>query len=584
MMSLIKNILNTLRWSLSVGAKFIRVVPGYTLWVVLATLVSQIAMLLAFLLPLKIIMLLGSPGIPRYFPRWFLEVDRGQLVIWLSLAAFSSYVVHLSAEKLISYWSDRGAQLLLQKSQKITLFDNQVELATSSYRRYTRCLAGGVFTGLVFVVLAIIYTSLAALMVGYCVGVCVLFILLHFLIPPFRARTQEGLGDLLGIIGALGFLLAFAFMVMDFLFGSPPSLLVAIITIILVRQALSRMVSLIKDITALSKQRLKINALFFHGHALLNDRSWFDYEFWSLLKPNYRGEWLKTLLAGVQGAELREAKDVWYQTGVLDVAALDVRTVGWKGEPESHFYVKLFNTKRKGQALHEATLLMAFQNEDLPSLHFLGIDQVEGYNCHIFDMIEGDKPLPKEVKIGARFVIKALWTVEPPKDIVSRFCRSRPLLPQRIGEEMGERLLIVANDTDAVADVKRFAQSLDIIREKLSALPLSIYNPDLGADSLIKTKNNEFLATHWGRWVLEPVGAGWPLDEKEWDIPPEYLARAAEKRPALAEVGIEDVRLAALMFAFERQYNRQRYISAIELLPDILGCLEPAQKGAAVND
>jgi len=583
-MLLLKDILNALRWYFSIGAKFARVVPCHTLAVVAVTLVSQVALLMAFFLPLKVIMLLGSPSIPRYFPRAFLEVDRSQLVLWLSAAAVASYVVYLLAERLIGYWADYGARLLLEKSKKITLFDNQVELATSAYQRYARCLAGGVFAGLAFVILRILYPSLAVLVLGFSAGVCVFLALLYSVNQSFRTHMAEGLGNLLGMIGAIGFLLAFAFMVADFLFGSPPGLLVAIISMMLVRQALSRLAALTADFTALSKQRLKINALFFHGQALLDERSGRDHGFWSLQEPRCRGAWITSVLTDVAGVEVYRLEAVWYQTGVVDVVALDVRTFNKASTPAAHYFVKLFNAKRQGQALHEATLMMAFPGGGLPALRFLGSDQVEGYNCHVFEMPGGSKPSPKEVKVGIRFLLAELWSIEPPGDIINRFRRSRPLLAQRLKEEMGERLLMVADNPGAVADVKRFAHGLDAIREVLSVLPLSIYNPDLGADTLFRLENNEFVATHWGRWSLEPVGAGWPLREQDWDILPEYFTSAVEKRPALAGVTIEEVRLAALMFAFERFYERQRYVSAIELVPSILECVEFALQDAAVSD
>lgn len=584
MISLLKDISNTLRWSLSVGAKFARVVPGYTLAVVLATLVSQIAMLLAFFLPLKIIMLLGSPGVPRYFPRAFLEIDRSQLVLWLSAAAVTSYVVYLLAEKLMDYLSNHGAQLLLQKSQKFILFDNQMEVATTAYKRYTRCLAGGVFAGLAFVVMGIIYPSLAVLVLGYVMGIFVLLGLLCSVSLSFQTRMAESLGNLLGVIVAVGFLLAFAFMVVEFLFGSPPGLLVAIISLLMVRQALNRLSALTTDLTVLSKQRVKINALFFHGQALLDERFRYDHGFWSLLEHRRREAWIMAVLKDITGVEVHRLQASWHETGVADVVALDVHTFDGADLPATHYFVKLFNKKRRGQALHEATLLTAFPGGGLPAPCFLGVDKVEDYNCHVFEACGGDKPSPKDAKAGTRVLLAELWSIEPPGWILNRFRRSRPLLAQRLREEMGERLLMVVDDPDTSVEVRRFAQELDAIRKILSAIPLCIYNPDLSADSLLRLDDNKFLITHWGRWSLEPVGAGWSLRKKEWEVLPEYFAIATERRPVLAGVTIEEVRLAALMFAFERFYERQRYLSAIELLPRIMECLETIRQCTFINE
>lgn len=564
---------------MSVGAKFARVVPGYTIVVVLVTLVSQISMLLSFYLPLKVIMLLGSKGVPGYFPQVFQGVDRVQLVLWLSIATVVFYFAYLLTERLVDYWADRGARLLLQKSQKITLFDNQVEVATSAYQRYTRCLAGGVYAGLAFMVLGILYPALAILVFIYSVGVFIFLNLLHSVNRPFRTHVAKSLNDQLDISVKVGFLVAFAFMVADFLFGSPPGLLVVVISLMLVRQTLGRLAALTKNLTTLSKQRLKINALFFHGQALLDEPSRQDHGFWFSMQPGYLRVWITAMLQDVVGVKAHRLEAFWYQTGVTDIVAFDVQTFYEAGTPQAHYFVKLFNKKRRGQALHEATLLMALASEGLPAPRFLGVGRVDGYYCHVFNITDwSSKPSPEEVKSYTRFILAELLSIEPPSEIVNRFRRSRPLLAQRLSEEMGERLLMVADDLGTMANVKRFTQSLNSIKEVLSALPMSIYNRDMGVDSLLRLENNKLVATHWGRWSLEPVGAGWPLREQDWEVLPEYFADAVEKRKTLARVSIEEVRLAALMFAFERFYERQRYVSAIELLPVILECLDSARQ------
>lgn len=584
MISLLKDVSSSMRWFFSVGAKLARVVPYHTLLVVLFTLVSQISIMLAFLLPLKVIMLLGSSGIPRYFPRAFLDLDRDLLVVGLSITAVVFYVVYLLAEKAMDYWSDCGAQYLLQKSQKITLFENQVELATSSYKRYARCLAGGIFAGLAFILLGIIYPSLALLVLGYIAVICVFIVLLHSTSRSLYTKMENDMANLLDSLGAVGFLLSFAFLVVDFLFGSPPNLTFAIISVILVRRALGTLRGLTKDLIKLSKNRLRISALFFHGQALLEEHSSHDHGFWSLLDPMRRENWVASVLREVAGVKAHRLEVAWHQTGITNVAALYVQTLDMAAAPTAKYFVKLFNIKRQGQAVHEATLLTALRGRGLPVPRFIGASQVEGYTCHVFEVTGVSKPQPEEVKAALRFLLAELWAFEPPGNIVNRFRRSRPLLAQRLKEEMKERLLLVAEDPATVADVASFVQSLPVISEILSALPLCIYNRDLGADSLLKLEDKRLVATHWGRWSLEPVGAGWPLREQDWEALPSCFAGATEKRPALAGVTIEEARLAALIFAFISFYERQSYVSAIELLPEILECVESAQGKLSLID
>ena len=97
-------ILMSLRWAVSIGSKLIRVAPGYTFSVIIFTLISQVSMLLAFFLPLKVIILLGSSRIPRYFPESWKSFDHDQLVITLAVAAAGG---HPKSERAGVFWRAR---------------------------------------------------------------------------------------------------------------------------------------------------------------------------------------------------------------------------------------------------------------------------------------------------------------------------------------------------------------------------------------------------------------------------------------------------------------------------------------------
>ena len=165
-----------LRWIVSLSAKFLRVLPILTLVIVLLTLIAQITSLLSFFMPLKIIILLGSEGMPRYLPPAFSQIDRNLLIAWLSAATVGFFLLSLLAHKLIDKSIDLGATKLLAKSQKMVLFENQQEFAGRAYQRYSTVLAAGVFISLVLAALGWFYASMAALILGYMFVVFVGFI------------------------------------------------------------------------------------------------------------------------------------------------------------------------------------------------------------------------------------------------------------------------------------------------------------------------------------------------------------------------------------------------------------------------
>ena len=571
---MLEKILTILRWSISIGNKFLRVVPRETSVVVFATLVSQVAILLAFLLPLKILMLLGSSGIPRYFPSSFANVDRDLLVILLSLSAIGFYFLHLLTERVIAFSADRGAKLLLERSQKIALFENQEEVAKRGYQRYSRSLAGSVFLVLVAIVLAWLYPELLAVLVGYSIVVFILLVVLYARQGSLKASLDEAPDRIVNTATSVGFLLAFGFMVTQFLLGTPPGLLVAIVSLILMRQGFSRITGVVNDLKGLYFQRFKLNALFFHGHVLVNETKKHETNFWSLLQSPQREQWLRDVLRDVSSRPVGSVKVHWWQLGGQDIAAFRVRSFDHEGARIAEHLVKLFNTKRSSLAKHEATLLSG--SSVLPALPLLSVDDVEGLHCHVFEWISAKKVPLKQVQTARQQMVEMLLTVEPEKTLVSQFSRSRPPIWQRIDSRMLERLHTVAEmlGGDYASHVERFGEQQGVIMSRLRQLPLTVVNPDLGPDAFLKTENGELLLALWGRWSLEPVGANWPVPPKQLDRLGDALEEAKTSRRALRDVRSEDACLAALMFSLEKLYARQDFVTALKLIPRILACLE----------
>lgn len=563
---MIKVISLALRWCMVLGAKFIRVVPGATVTIVLTTLVSQIALLLAFFLPLKVVILLGSSTTPRYFPDMFLAMERQTLIIVLSSAAVVCYVIYLLAESLIRSVSGFGASQLQRRSEKMALFENQADVAVTAYQRYTQALASGVFIILALIILSNYYPALALLTLGYSAFAFVLFVILFNISTHVQELLYTKINPLMQITGGIGFLLGFAYLVADSLLWTPPGLIVAIISLLLVRQALNRGAALISDVSGLFRQRLKLNALFLHGHVLEHASTRQDTDYWTLLDKKRRDQWLSVLLDKHCGETVKVDESAWTQSGVANITALAVN---------SRYFVKIFNTGRRTQAIHEATLLTEIEGGKLPALPLLGVDRIAGFNCHVFDDYNGNsKSLLRIIKSEVRAILGMLWGIEPPASLVDRYQRSRLMLVQRLTDDMLIRLRWVVVKNEHQAQATDMSDRLDEIKAILSSLPLCIHNPDVRVDTIAVRKDGASVVTHWGRWSLEPLGAGWPTREADLRAIPRMLATAAETRPSLRQVSPAHVRLAALMFSFDALYQAQSYHAALDLMPGILACLE----------
>ncbi|MEX5452450.1 hypothetical protein, partial [Stutzerimonas stutzeri] len=149
------------------------------------------------------------------------------------------------------------------------------------------------------------------------------------------------------------------------------------------------------------------------------------------------------------------------------------------------------------------------------------------------------------------------------------------MLWQRLGTEQLERLRIAVITADQQHDLAALLARLPMLHQLLEALPLAVLNPEMGQDAFWVSdaegeQKGKAILLNWGRWSLEPVGAGWPEAEKLLNSLGDALRAGALRRMELEAVKVEQAELAALAFALERECSRQHYNQALDLIPRIL--------------
>lgn len=565
------------RWFLSIGNKFLKVVPGSTLIVIVATLISQFSIVLAFLLPLKVLMLLGSETVPHYFPNFLKVYSHDSLVIMLCGASVCFYLVYFLAEKVVSVGARHGALRLLAKSKKVVLFEKQDEIASHAYQRYSHSLANGVFVLMIAAFVAIFYPLLFLFLFGYLVLSFILLTFLHSLGGHFTEALNDTPGKVVNIVANIGFLSAFTYIVILFLFGYSPGLLVTMVSLVLMRQGSSRITAIVNGLKGLHKQRLKLNALFFHGHVFISSIGKEQGRFWSLLEQDALKELLVNFIPFKNQRSSEDLSIKWLSTGVGDVVFLFVLAGHEKAAGGLEKYlVKIFNSNRKSQAMHEATLLS--EGVNVPAFSLSIVEDVQGFQCHILD-VNGFK-WPAESKfLKKEFLINTLG-VEPGSNIISRYRRSKEPLWCRINIDMLERLRLVSRLVDGGYDelIDEFLQKRDTFVDVLQKLPLTFVNPDIKKELLLLDNNDALVSLHWARWSLEPIGAGWPLSKNEVKNLKKALDIAKQKRPSIIDVSPEQAYIAALAYGLERYFMRQQFAIALELLVKIVAYLNKIEE------
>ncbi|MFT7267398.1 MAG: hypothetical protein ACI9LL_000767 [Porticoccus sp.] len=559
---------SVLRWIISLGIKFYRVVPMLTLAIVFLTLVAQIASLLAFFLPLKIIILLGSEGVPKYYPDLFAQLEKNHLIVLLSAATAGCYVLSLGANYLIAKVTEIAVKILLVKSHKMILFENQDEIAASAYKRYSSALAGAVFIMLALIGLGVMYPPIAVLISVYLLLASLIMSALYHRHENFRGYLVRKLDVALGFASNLGFFLVFGYLIIAFILLSPPGFITAVISFLIGRQIFGRAAAMVIGISGLAKQRQRLDAIFFHGKVLVETlavsrkRSLWDY-----LAPGKNRKWIHSVLAeaGVVEWEESDLRIQWLEVSQPHVPHLLVRG---KEADDAECLVKLFDRNKRSLALHEASLVTAVREQSLwPEL--LLATNVEDFSCLVYRLAPGHIVSPKK---AASFVIDLntkLFSLKLPESLIDRYQRSHPLLWDRLTTELIGRLYVASRKHKEIMPISELLDRLHELQSLLKGLPIVLHNPGIKSSIWISRENRQEQVLNWSRWSLEPLGASWYTSGGIGRLEKRFSLTAADQNN-LRNIEPELAQLAALTYELERLICKQQLLSAVKLLPKII--------------
>lgn len=564
MASLQSLIKTTLGWCYSLGGKFVRVVPFTTLTVQAAHLFSQVLLLLTFFLPLKVLILLGSEKIPHYFPLYLQNLKKTHLIIAFSVLALICYVLYVIACFVISYYSKRGANKLLKNSAKLSLFDNQRKIAAQAYSKFTRGLAAGTFVAIVFVILLFIYPSLVFVVLLYSAAAGSALIALYNRKPTVRKLIQLHHSDVLTTLSSIGFLIAFFCMVADYLYFNPPKIFAALIALLLLRQGLSRLTTMIQDVISLRSQYRQINAMFFHDKPLVSTSSVYTPEIKRLLTEDSRKAWMAEAMTSLQGDFQRMVSSAWSQLAQPNIYSFEAVFSNDDGE-QKKFLFKLFDSSTVFLAKRERVLLQNMTA--IPSLRFVGATTVHEFNCHVFECDGFRKVLQHEQGPGLITLARKLMSLEPEEGLVQQFGRSHTYLEQRLTEELLANFCMVVSKDNAPL-VRQFQHHYAGIVSLIAGLPRQLVCTDINPNTLLLSDSGEACASHWPNWKIEPTGANWLVIDRVKFL--RAINQAKASRESLADVPSAAIMVCALAYAFERLCARGSYDDALALLPDLL--------------
>lgn len=568
-MNLLKLTWQYIGWQRSLLRKVGRLTPGYLILTVSLFTISQVSTFLAFFLPFKVILMVATEGVPRYLRLLVTQENRDAAIVFFAVGAVVFYLIQLMTEHLASRYSHRAGASLLERSKKLSLFGNEVQLARDVFLKLSRTMGGLLMT-------------IGGFILGFYLnvllfGVLVLAIFLEYLGFCYvwqRVDKPERLQDritltrkttqVLKLFSSLNFFLGFGLLLYVFLSQPEFGLIRGILSFILMRQVMQRLQGAIQDALFLHQNKTRINALFYTNIHYQPQISAHETGFLELLRPDNRKKWLTPLIK----AHGLETSGAWKW---LDVQGKNTALL-WDQDSEDKdaaVYVRMYCPNQQLIYTHETMLFQTLGKASQLVPDPLADLDYQGFNVIIF---KGPSPQAIDRKKTRQIVNQAMtdmWSIALEPGFVSQCCRTKPVLSGRINKELIMQLNLAADDPEEQAVVDRLALQLPAMLELVSSMPLVLCNPGLNISSLIVDENEQPLLVSWAKWSLEPLGVGVPIKIKQ-AVLQEMLDKAAEKRPEFGSIKPGAVVLTSMAAQLEKDIIGQNYKKAIQLVPGLL--------------
>jgi hypothetical protein len=506
--NLLSTTIHYIGWLHSLSKKIYFVCFKPALKAVGAFFLDQILLFISFILPLKILLLAGSEGIPHYLTGLISPEDKKIFILLLAFGAVATFILHLAMEKVFQSAVIKGAFLLTQKANKFTLFNNQSDQAKQYFLKLCAS-AGSVLLALTFFSLGMalnfmLFTASAVLLI-------IEFLLLHQIGKKWHQATsylqsQTGLNTTLKRISAFNFLFGFAFLLIQLLGGSQQNLLLSVVSMLLLRQITSRVEAIISDGVKLWNDRIKINILYFSSsrHQLASNAT--TKRIISSLTPEARALWFPIVIGDALGTDVKHVESYWIDPPTIDVSTFHVRCADNDDSSITDYFIKIYGKGKLQAAIHEQTLFESIH--PLPCAPtYLGESQIKNGKILVFKGLSGNTPTYPQMAKETPRLQNCLLGLTLKSDFVDKSQRTRPAFFHLLNEEFIKPLFIAAVTNKDVALVENFLAMIPKYRLELSQLPLAIINPDLNFRNAHLTDDGKIIITHWARWHIEPAGS-----------------------------------------------------------------------------
>ncbi|RLK48378.1 hypothetical protein DFR31_2257 [Alkalispirillum mobile] len=541
--------------------------PAWFLISVFSTVVSDTAKLLAFILPLKVVLLAGSEGVPRYFEFFIDSAFKDNWILGLSIAAILCYILHLGLDTLVERMAHAGGHSVASSANKLALVRGQEEIAKKYFSRVTSLSASTIFLFLALSGIAVMRPDLITPL-GF-VSLLLFCITTGWLAlerdrqPTWIQRNTKLYSS---IITSSIFLAGFLFIVYPYTLGTGPNILFSLVAIVLLKRGTKTLNKIIIGSVGLTADRPFIDPLMFRSGKIPSTK---DVPAESALRDLFQKRQRET--------NVREHLPEQYDDYSLDVRWDDNRLRGIYSlriiatppcleEKPQLLRGHIFSPQRRHLMEREDYLFQHVPRDALLAASPVTSFQVEDFTCHIIDYETGKRYSPRRWNKAAIGILGQLWSVEPPKALIKAYKLSHPMLWHRLTTSLINRTRIAAETVNEEQTLDQFLNDLEATYEKLLNMPLYLDNSDLHRGNVVQRTlhNAQCTILFWGRWSVEPIGYCLPRQyaREELGLALEHAKQTRRRIPD--SFSMNDLLWVNSLAAIEKAINRENYRAALK--------------------
>ncbi len=555
-------------WFLKGLAILAKASPWKTFFVILAMAFARAASVLALLLPLKVVILAGSEGVPRYFQFFIGPDQKAQWVLYLAIFSIVLYLMKMALDSLSENLLQGASVKVVGNSTKLNILSDQDDRAKNYLMQFCRIAAYSLFF---FAGLALVYFIQEALFFFIAFSILLLVAFTAVILSgsddlmPSKAKLyiSQKYRNYINTLSSILFLLAFLVILIPFLVGDAErNLIFSLLSLLLVRQMLTVGGSGVASAVALSKRKDQVDGLLHPEKVYEKKEKKISVAFRDMFSRPERDVLINEKL-GNGGGSYHSRWEDFYILGCFRFSIAD-----FDNSNDSPLLLNVFMPYRKHYLENEEFLFEHVGRNEVMAASLVARFSYKAFECQVVE--SGDAvESPAAFKAAEKKILEKLWCVIPGDSLVSAYRSSHSLLHDRINPELLDKVRVAINSDSEEENYKWMTENLPSIKSSVASLPLCIHNPDINRTTVVaKGEPASYLVTTWVRWRIDPLGAYVPSDYSDDDISA-LVEQVSSVRGDTQSCDVEKVKLCWHCWRLDKNIKAGKYEKAMADIKNI---------------